>query len=389
MGSNPNTSPIADDYSYCTMESKPNTSPIAEEAFIFTSLLSQFSLRRVKSLSEIKFISIAKSTFLGFDVLIAITLFSALTAFVKYGANENTVALLSASKLPAGFLGGFLSFALVFRTNICYSRWWEGRCLWGGLIYAAINTVQQGQCWICNEDQVRRLSSTVIVFAYACKAQLRGNLLREGDGSHLVRRGLLSREELDVATIQSGWEPYYFLDVMRAVISQASLCDGNTTNLMGGGFVAQLSLEKSIDSLARAIGGLIRVKLTGLPATYNVFFSASYCIFFLIATLAWAPSIGWYTPIVNGMIYILFRTFMSIGDSLEDPFGLDILDLPLDKYCAAIEKEINAVNSRRTLAPFDIGVGPTDTNPDNISQCTADTESIGTHTYRYTHLREI
>lgn len=363
------------------MKSNPNTSPIVEERpLLFTSLSTQFSMRRVKNLGKSKFISIVKSRFIGIDVIIALTLFSAITAFVKYGANENTVALLSDSKTPAAFLGGFLSFALVFRTNICYSRWWEGRCLWGGLIYAAINTVQQGQCWMTNEDQVRRLSSTVIVFAYASKAQLRGKSLDKEDGSQLVRRGLLSREELDVATIQSGWEPYYFLDVMRAVISQTSLCDGNATNQIGGGFVAQLSLEKSIDSLARAIGGLIRVKLTGLPATYNVFFSTCCYIFFLIATLAWAPSIGWYTPIVNGMIYVLFRTFISIGDSLEDPFGDDIIDLPLSKYCAAIEKQINAVRSRRKGAPFDIGVGPTDINSDHISQCTDDTESIGTQT---------
>jgi len=323
-------------------------------------------------------IDFAKSSFLQLDVLIALALFTAITAFVKYAANNSMIALLSGSKFPVGFLGGFLSFALIFRSNICYSRWWEGRVLWGDLIYASISTVQQGRCWICNEDQVHRLSSTVIVFAYACKAQLRGKSLCKEDGLKLVQRGILSREELDVATIQSGWEPYYFLDVMRAVISQASFREDNETNLMGGEVAAQLSLEKSIDLLARSIEGMIRVKTTGLPTTYNVFFTIFLYNFFLVATLAWAPSIGWYTPIVNGVVYVLIRMFLSLGDSMEDPFGLDILDLPLHSYCAAIEKQIDAIHHRRTIAPFDLGVGPTISKPDSISQCTTNSKTIVT-----------
>ena len=64
------------------------------------------------------------------------------------------------------FLGGFLSFALVFRTNICYARWWEGRCLWGSLIYAAINVVQQGRTWIHDENRLHRLACAAIAFGY-------------------------------------------------------------------------------------------------------------------------------------------------------------------------------------------------------------------------------
>ena len=35
-------------------------------------------------------------------------------------------------------IGGFLSFLLVFRTNTCYARWWEARCHWGNIVYAAL-----------------------------------------------------------------------------------------------------------------------------------------------------------------------------------------------------------------------------------------------------------
>jgi len=324
-------------------------------------------------------VDLVKSSFFQLDVLIAFALFGAITALVKYGASDSIIAALSGSESPVAFLGAFLSFALVLRTNICYSRWWEGRVLWGNLIYSAISVVQQGQCWIYNEDQVNRLSSTVIVFAYACKAQLNESSLFKEDGLKLVQRGILSVEELDVVTAQSGWEAYYFLDVMRAVVRRASFCEDNATNLIRGGVAAQLRLEKMIAKLHRSMGGLIRVKMTGLPVTYNVFFTIFSFIFFLLATLAWAPSIGWYTPFVNGVVYVLIRMFLTIGDSLEDPFGLDILDLPLDTYCATIEEQIDAVHYRRIVAPFDLGVGSNNSKPDSISQCTPNATIIGTH----------
>jgi len=38
-----------------------------------------------------------------------------------------------------------LGFALVFRTNRCYDRWWEGRVLWGRLIFGAIELAQKNK----------------------------------------------------------------------------------------------------------------------------------------------------------------------------------------------------------------------------------------------------
>lgn len=42
-----------------------------------------------------------------------------------------------------------------------------------------------------------------------------------------------------------------------------------------------------------------------------------------------------------------------------DPFGSDIFDLPLKKYCKVVEIQIKSI-MRRERIPYDLGVGPID-----------------------------
>ena len=43
------------------------------------------------------------------------------------GEDDELRETFSNSSSGVAILGGLLSFVLVFRTNVCYSRWWEGR----------------------------------------------------------------------------------------------------------------------------------------------------------------------------------------------------------------------------------------------------------------------
>ena len=131
------------------------------------------------------------------------------------GEDDELRETLTNSSSGVAILGGLLSFVLVFRTNVCYSRWWEGRCLWGGAIFSTIHICQQGCAWISDARLRRRLVHTVVVFAWASKAMLRGNFLEDEveEGRALVERGLLDQEELDEIARCIGWQPYYVLDV--------------------------------------------------------------------------------------------------------------------------------------------------------------------------------
>jgi putative membrane protein len=249
----------------------------------------------------------------------------------------------------AAILGGLLSFVLVFRTNVFYARWWEGRCLWGTLIFSCIHLSQQGCAWIANENLRRRLVNLTIVFAWASKAQLRDDFLQNAteEGPSLVKRGLLQQEELGIIAKTNGWQPYYCLDAIRHVIYEArQVEDGSRLAPDGSRAAGVMAFEDSIKYMALAIGGSTRVKSTGLPASYDEFLDVVTTIFFIIAPLAWTPSMKWGTPVLVTMVYLVVRGIRVLGRHLEEPFGLDPTDHPLTKFCSVIELQCLCVLKR-------------------------------------------
>ena len=74
-----------------------------------------------------------------------------------------------------------------------------------------------------------------------------------------------------------------------------------------------LIIEESLKELATSIGGLIRVRATGLPLSFDAVLGFIFVIFFIVATLAWTPSLGWYTPIIVGVLDITVSLIILIG----------------------------------------------------------------------------
>lgn len=297
----------------------------------------------------------------GKDLIVVLLASSCVTLVVNNLGGKNLwLSFLSESKPAVSTLGAFYSFALVFRTNICYARWWEGRTLWGSLIVNAIRITQQGRLWIEDEKLIDRLSCLTIAFAYACKAQLRGNSINHEveDGANLVLRGVLLEEELNMIGQQTAWQSYYCIDAMRAVTNKGLIKDEAQKIPDWRKTSAHEAMETTICNLATAMGGCIRVRSTGLPVAYDDILSAVGTIFFTAACLAWAPGAGFYNPIVVLGLYIVVKMILGVGNDMEDPFGHDESDLPLDRFCATIEKQINAIDERAHLITYDLACGP-------------------------------
>eukprot|EP00984_Skeletonema_dohrnii_P023195 scaffold12265_cov94-Skeletonema_dohrnii-CCMP3373.AAC.2 len=154
---------------------------------------------------------------------------------------------------------------------------------------------------------------------------------------------------------EPGWQPYYCLDVMRYVFT-----DSMQTSSENRLYPEQLkSMEDSIRDMAISIGGLILLKSTGLPTAYDSFYQTAGLIFLVMASFAWSPDMGWYTPPTAGVITLVFLLMTKIGEFMVDPFGNDMSDLPLKTYCKVTEIQIKSI-MRRERIPYDLGVGPID-----------------------------
>ena len=148
---------------------------------------------------------------------------------------------------------------------LCICRW-EGRCLWGTLIFAAINLAQQGQGSFTERENFRRLCSLIVCFSIACKNQLCG-LSIEADGDYLLTRGLISKTEYQQVLKRQGWQPYYFLGALRDIIDidlkmsgQRAKLHNDVYSFKGSTTDAQLlMMDGALGQMASIIGDLIRV----------------------------------------------------------------------------------------------------------------------------------
>ena len=285
----------------------------------------------------------------SFSNVFAVILTSiAITACVENVFPDTWRDKLAESSIATTTLGVFVTFSLVFRTNLCYNRWWECRVQWGRIVRLSCHLAQQGAAWIRHPAIRDRFLSYCICFPYASKAVLRGNNFAHEmeEGRYLQRQGLLSADELDDIAGENR-HPHVCMDMMRALVNRAfEKEDGLTVRGEGGRDACLTSIEHTIADLAEAIGALNRLKQTGLPGMYNYFVTYNIILFVVFSNLGWSVLMGWYAPVVTGFIVFVMSSLVFVGDRMLDSHGLHVVGLPLQKYCVTVEREVIKVRFR-------------------------------------------
>lgn len=92
-------------------------------------------------------------------------------------------------------------------------------------------------------------------------------------------------------------------------------------------------------------GNAERVLTTPLPIGYNILISQVVLIYVYLLPFQLYKSLEWVTiPGTIAAAYIILG-IATIGDELENPFGNDVNDLPLDNYCAELSRELDTLMS--------------------------------------------
>lgn len=320
-------------------------------------------------------------------VLINTVLSVTATALVLYVFPRTWQKNLRENYQAIQVLGAFLSFALVFRTQTCYYRWWEARTQWGRMTSASVNLAGQALAMLGGhhhdddgkdkddyeyakeqEDLVDKFLAHCIVFPYACKAVLRGNLLNDAseEGPRFLHCGMLTDADLGVI-IRHGRPPFVCIEILRRIIYEffrkqqriyhhqrgivPSDCFSSLDRIkygmppsMHNG--ALLAMEEQLNELSQNFGACLKINNTKMPSSYTLFMKSYIIFYFLLTSLSWAPSMKWSTPIITGIMVMLLNTVIVIGDQMMRPFDLQWAGLPLKKYCVIIEHEIMNVSRR-------------------------------------------
>ena len=225
-------------------------------------------------------------------------------------------------------LGFVISLLLVFRTNTAYDRWWEGRKLWGSLVNNSRNLALKMNALLPKNDTQSRtfFKSFIPQYAVALKNHLR---------SEATRLELDEAMHPELAEID---HDKHLPNQLAAVLFKKVNTLFETGKIKGEQL---LIINSELQSFTETCGACERIKNTPIPISYSAFIKKF--IFFYVMTLpiGYVFNLGYYVIPVVAMIFYVLASLELIAEEIEDPFGTDSNDLPMDKMCTNIQKQVD------------------------------------------------
>jgi len=214
-------------------------------------------------------------------------------------------------------IGAALALLLVFRTNASYDRFWEGRKQIGMMGNRLRDLARQVATLVPGPAAQRAEIGRHLVAFYRLSVQA---LRAERD---LAPLGELLTEDERERLGPVAQRPYVVLGWVSAKLAalqdagqldraRLQVCDGNLT------------------SLADQLGGAERIHRTPVPIAYAHHIKVFVTLFCFSVPFAMVGEMRWYTPLAAGVLAFALFGIDEIGVEIEDPFGYDANDLPLD-----------------------------------------------------------
>ena len=222
-----------------------------------------------------------------------------------------------------------LSIFLGFRNNTSYDRFWEGRKLWGGVVNMSRNFVRQTYSFICQEEAEafqKRLSMAAAAYPHLLRMHLRSEWEPE------KIQNLIPQEVCD-SLIPEQNRPIALLHWMGMELQSARKKDWLHV-------YHQPFLEKTLSNLCDLQGGCERIRATPIPYSYNILLHRIVALYCFALPLGLVTELGFFTPVVVGVVSYAFLGLDAIGDEIENPFEKDPNDLPLCAIAHMIESNI-------------------------------------------------
>ncbi|GAA4206487.1 bestrophin family ion channel [Pedobacter jeongneungensis] len=257
-------------------------------------------------------------------LMLGVAVFSGLVAYAElnYFQLSKTSNVTNIGMMHS-LLGFVLSLLLVFRTNTAYDRWWEGRKLLGALTNVSRNLAIKIKALKLEEDDVRFFEYGIPKYAFALKEHLREKmyfgknslLIEVEEGKHIPNQ------------IASSLTSRFYGLLEKGAISQEQF----------------IVLSGDFNQFTDICGACERIKNTPIPFSYSAFIKKFIFVYVITLPFGWVFSLGYFVvPIVPFILYVL-ASLELIAEEIENPFGYDANDLPVDQICNNIEKHVGEI----------------------------------------------
>lgn len=225
-----------------------------------------------------------------------------------------------------------LGLLLVFRTNTAYDRFWEGRKFWGSIVNTSRNLARQ--IWLAVEEkeaddrpEKARALYLLVAFAIATKFHLRQEPIGPEIKEFLSPDKYQKLQQMNNPPLEVA---FWIGDYLQSQYHRHRL---NIYQLT--------AMHKLLDILVEAIGGCERILKTPMPLAYSIHLKQLLLLYCLSLPFQMVGQLGWWTaPVVVLISFTLFG-IEEIGIEIENPFGHDQNDLPLDTICLTMRRNID------------------------------------------------
>lgn len=260
-------------------------------------------------------------------VLPALIIVMLISSLLVYLSSQHFFKIPAVPAIGFTIFGVMLSIFLSFRNNACYDRWWEGRKLWGALIANSRHISRDSH--VLSDQHRYKLMHRTMLFSRLLRDRLRKqNSFFE---SEMTFHSFSAEVFEDLKTHINASQ--FVLEAIQKDLVQA-LRNQEISDIIYN------SLNQHIVALGNIQAGCDRIVSTPLPFAYSVLLHRTVYCFCIILPFSLEASLGIWTPVLVGLIAYLFLGLDALSSELEEPFGLQENDLPLDSIVRLVEREM-------------------------------------------------
>lgn len=220
-----------------------------------------------------------------------------------------------------------LGLLLVFRTNTAYERFWEGRKFWGTLVNNVRNLSRQ--IWVAvaelePQDRARKISALrlLVAFAVATKLHLRAEPVSRELEELMSKNRYFKLKDMNNPPLEIA---FWIGDYLQEQYSRRCL---NTYQLT--------AMQNLLNNMVDSLGGCERILKTPMPLAYAIHLKQLLLLYCLLLPFQLVSNLGWWTGVIVALISFTLFGIEEIGIEIENPFGYDANDIPLDTICSTM-----------------------------------------------------
>ena len=225
-------------------------------------------------------------------------------------------------------LGFVLSMLLVFRTNSAYDRWWEGRKMWGSFVNNSRNLSLKLSAIVNHKSDKEDLKLLITNYIFSVKNHLRDKYIQ---AEFQDTKTLLLTEFADAQHKPNLIAKHLY----KKVFTLHQNKDLTAEHLV--------ILNDELKSLTDNCGACERIKNTPIPYSYNIFLKKMIFLYCMSLPIFFGNEFGYITIAITVIVLYVFASIELIAEEIEDPFGEDENDLPLDDMCKRIKTNLTEI----------------------------------------------